>query len=160
MEREAARDGGTWYNGPMSQKAHPTDRNDDAKAPAVPAGEQKKLLWIEDDSLISTILSEKFISSKFNLVHTTNGEEALKILEGLVPDAILIDLVLPGMDGFEVLEKIRQDDRLKAVPIVILSNLSGKGDIEKAYRLGAQKFILKAVTSLDQIVQEVRELLQ
>jgi putative two-component system response regulator len=144
----------------MSPDTRSAGKKDDAKTPAASAGGPKKLLWIEDDSLISTILSEKFISSKFNLVHTTNGEEALKILEGIIiPDVILIDLVLPGMSGFEVLEKIRGDDRLKAVPIVVLSNLSSKGDIEKAYKLGAQKFILKAVTSLDQIVQEVRELL-
>ncbi len=116
---------------------------------------QKTLLWVEDDKLIGTILEKKFTSSGFNLLHAKNGDEALVMLKDTVPNAIVLDLLLPGMNGFDILQKIRADERLKDVPAMILSNLSKPSDIEKGKMLGAKKFLVKAATSLDQIVAEV-----
>lgn len=122
--------------------------------------DRKKILWVEDDKLIGTILGKKLVSSGFDLTHTKNGEETLRELEDLVPDIIIVDLLLPGMSGFEILEKIKGRDRLKSVPVMVLSNLSKPSDIEKAKALGVQKFLVKAASSLDQIVAEVRNLLK
>lgn len=119
-------------------------------------GKKKKLLWVEDDKLIGTILAKKFIASNFELFHAKNGEEALEILKTTLPDVIAVDLILPGMSGFEILQSINADDRLKKIPKMVLSNLSKPSDIEKAHALGAAKFLVKAATSLDQIVAEVR----
>src|SRR3989338_10388959 len=119
---------------------------------------KKKILWVEDDKLIGTILSKKFTSSGFELFHAKNGEEALDILKTVVPDAIVLDLLLPGMSGFDILQKIRADEHLKNTPVIILSNLSKPSDIEKAKILGARKFLIKAASSLDQIVAEVKEI--
>lgn len=118
----------------------------------------KKLLWVEDDKLIGSILGKKLLSSGFNLMHAKNGEEALKDLETFIPDAMMIDLLLPGMTGFDILQKVRANPKYNSVPIMILSNLSKPGDINRAKVLGAQKFLVKATASLDQIVAEVRSL--
>lgn len=121
---------------------------------------QKKILWVEDDKLIGTILSKKLTTSGFNLTHTKNGEEALESLKSVIPDGIVLDLVLPGMSGFDILQQMKKDTALAKVPVMILSNLSKQSDIERAKSLGAQKFLVKASVSLDEIVKEVRELVK
>lgn len=122
--------------------------------------DKKVVLWVEDDKLIGTILGKKLTSSGFDLIHTKNGEETLRELENVVPDVVILDLLLPGMSGFEILEKIRDRENLKTVPVMILSNLSKPSDIERAKALGAQKLLVKATSSLDQIVAEVRNLMK
>ncbi len=117
---------------------------------------KKKLLWVEDDKLIGTILAKKLIASGFDLSHAKNGEEALSSLKQKIPDVVVLDLLLPGMSGFDILQQIRMDEKLKNVPVIILSNLSKPSDIDKAKMLGAQKFLVKAATSLDQIVSEIK----
>lgn len=119
---------------------------------------KKNLLWIEDDKLIGTILAKKLIASGFDLVHVSDGESAMNSLMTKKPDVIIIDLILPGMNGFEILEKIRADESLKTIPTMVLSNLSKVSDIDKAKALGVKKFLVKASTSLDQVVVEIKEL--
>ncbi len=130
--------------------------------PALPKNElsqdAKKILWVEDDKLIGNILGKKMVSSGFDLVHAKDGEEAMKSLEQFMPDAIMIDLLLPGMSGFDILKQIRDNPKFKDVPVMILSNLSKPSDLNRAKVLGAQKFLVKATASLDQIVSEVRDL--
>lgn len=121
-------------------------------------GKEKKILWVEDDKLIGNILGKKLLSSGFDVTHAKDGEEAVKDLEQIMPDAIMIDLLLPGMSGFDILQKVRNNPKFKDVPVMILSNLSKPSDIERAKILGAQKFLVKATASLDQIVMEVRNL--
>jgi DNA-binding response OmpR family regulator len=125
---------------------------------AVATGPRKKILWVEDDKLIGTILAKKLVASGFDLTHANNGEEALNSLNTMKPDAIVVDLLLPGMSGFDILQKIHDDVKMKGMPTMVLSNLSKPSDIEKARVLGARKFLVKAATSLDQIVAEVKEL--
>lgn len=154
----------------MALHANPTDILDkvnrqfghEASSASAPAKEdgtaKRKLLWVEDDKLIGTILAKKLISSGFDLFHAKNGEEALEALKSSIPDAIVVDLLLPGMSGFEILQKVQADERLKQIPSMVLSNLSKPSDIEKAKLLGAKKFLVKAATSLDQIVEEIKGL--
>lgn len=120
--------------------------------------QKKKILWIEDDKLIGTILAKKLTSSGFDLVHVRDGESALNSLHSRIPDVVIVDLILPGMNGFEIIESIKKDDNLKNIPIMVLSNLSKVSDIDKAKSLGAKKFLVKASTSLDQAVMEIRDL--
>ncbi len=119
---------------------------------------KKKIIWVEDDKLIGTILAKKLVSSGFELNHAKNGEEAMAMLASVTPDAIVLDLLLPGMSGFDILQKIAMDPNLKKIPTMILSNLSKPSDIERAKILGARKFVVKAAASLDQIVAEILEL--
>lgn len=118
----------------------------------------KSILWVEDDKLIGSVLSKKLASSGFLLFLAKNGQEGLDHLKSSVPDAVVLDLLLPGMSGFDVLQEIRRSEATANIPVMILSNLSKKSDIERAKVLGAQKFIVKAAVSLDQIVAEVRDL--
>jgi CheY-like chemotaxis protein len=123
---------------------------------AVSGENKKKVLWVEDDRLIGTILARKLVSSGFDLFHAKNSEEAAVALKQVIPDIIVLDLLLPGMSGFDILQQIRMDEGLKNIPVLILSNLSKPSDIEKAKLLGAQKFLVKAAASLDQIVTEIK----
>ncbi len=129
----------------------------DASTTVAP-GNKKKVLWVEDDKLIETILTKKLVASGFDLYHAKDGPEALKILSTMTPDGIVLDLLVPGMSGFEILQKIKNDGRLKNIPAMILSNLNKQSDIDRAKILGAEKFLVKAAASLDQIVEEVGDL--
>jgi len=129
-----------------------------------PAGQSKpakasKILWVEDDKFLSDILSKKFISLGYNLIKAGNGSEALKILETEIPDIIMLDIVMPDLNGFDVLQKLKSQDRFKSIPVIILSNLSSASDIEKSKKLGAVGFIVKAAVSLDEIVEQVQKVL-
>ncbi len=121
---------------------------------------RKKILWVEDDKLIGTILGKKIISSGFNLLHATNGEDALKAVKNFIPDAIIVDLMLPGMSGFDILQKIKSNSQLSKIPVMILSNLSKPSDIEKAKMMGVQRFFVKAALSLDQIIDEINNMIK
>lgn len=118
----------------------------------------KKVLWVEDDKFLGNILVKKFETSGHTVLKATNGEEAFSMLANEIPDVIVLDILLPGLSGFEVLQKIRMTDSLKKVPVIMLSNMNKPSDIEKAKTLGAQKFLVKAAVSLDQIVKEIEQL--
>ena len=132
------------------------------KAPAPADGKGKpagrKVLWVEDDKLLSAILSKKIEGSGHTLLKASNGEEALEILKTETPDVVVLDILLPGMTGFEILQKIRTDERFRKLPAMMLSNMSKPSDIETAKLLGVQRFIVKAAASLDEIIREIGNL--
>ncbi len=128
----------------------------DQKKPVVVPS--KKILWVEDDKFLSMILLKKFQSSGHTVLKATTAEEAFALLEKEVPDIIILDVLLPGMNGFDILQKIKMSDKSKNIPVIILSNLSKSADIEKARMLGAQKFLVKAAVSLEEIVSAVNTL--
>ncbi len=80
------------------------------------------------------------------------------MIQNTRPDVIVLDPLIPGMSGFDVLQKIKSVDSLKNVPVMILSNLNKQSDIDRAKLLGAQKFLVKAAASLDQIVLEIKNI--
>ena len=98
-------------------------------------------------------------AEKCVLFHASNGEEAVKIFETETPDVVLLDILLPGIDGFEILKKIRANEKTKNTPVIILSNLGQKTDLEKGKELGATKFLIKATVNLDEIVGEIKKTL-
>ncbi len=118
-----------------------------------------RILLVEDDDFLSELLSKKLKDKGSDVTHVTNGEAAFEHLEKEVPDLILLDIVLPQMDGYAILEGIRKDERFKNVPVVFLSNLGQKSDIEKGKSLGANKFLVKSALSLDQIIAGVKKVL-
>jgi CheY-like chemotaxis protein len=118
----------------------------------------KKILWVEDDKFLSNILVKKFETSGHTVLKATNGEEAFELIKDQVPDVIVLDILLPGLTGFEVLQKIRMMETMKQVPVIMLSNMNKSSDIDKAKVLGAQKFLVKAAVSLDQIIKEIEQM--
>jgi len=118
---------------------------------------KKKLLWLEDDALLGQILGKSLQATEFELIHVKDGVEAVKVLKEIVPDVVMVDLLVPGeIDGFGVLVEMNLDPRLKNVPKIVLSNLSNQADIDRARSLGANTFIVKAASSIDLIITEVR----
>ncbi len=120
----------------------------------------KKILWVEDDKLLGTILTKKIESSGYVLLKATNSHEALAFLQTEMPDLIMLDILLPGMNGFNILQQIKTNEKDRKIPVMILSNLNKQSDIEKAKLLGADKFIIKAAVSLGEIVEEIASLIK
>lgn len=119
-----------------------------------------KALIVEDDQLMATLLSEKFRKADFEVFLANDGETGLKILETELPDIILLDLILPGIGGLEVLTKIKNGTRTKDIPVIILSNLGSKEEIEKGMALGAETYLIKVNVLIDEVVTKVREILK
>ena len=117
-----------------------------------------KILWVEDDKFLSEILTKRFLSYGYNLLKASNGTEALAIAETETPDIIMLDIVMPDINGFDVLQKLKMEEKFKKTPVIMLSNLSSPSDIDKAKKLGAVGFIVKAAVSLDEIVAQVEKL--
>lgn len=119
----------------------------------------RKIMWVEDDSFLSDIIARKLASEKCILVHAKDGEAALPLVEAENPDVILLDILLPGMNGFEVLEKLKGNPKVKDIPVILLSNLGQESDKEKGRTLGANRFLVKATLTLDEIIGEIQEVL-
>jgi len=130
----------------------------DITAPA-PRLSKQKILWVEDDQFLSSILAVKLSHEGCTGFYAKDAEEALEILNREVPDVILLDLLLPGMSGFDLLKTIRENPRMAQVPLIVLSNLGQKEDIDKTKALGATKYLIKAEHDLDDIVNEVAKVL-
>lgn len=120
----------------------------------------KKIMWVEDDEFLSDIIARKFSAQGCSLVHTANGEEALPVLKKEHPDLVLLDILLPGIDGFEILRQIKSDSNTKEIPVILLSNLGQKADVDKGKELGAARFLIKATVTLDEIVEEIKTVLK
>ena len=117
------------------------------------------ILLVEDDTFLIDILVQKFQSDGYEVIHAGDGEAALEKAHENSPDLIFLDIILPGMNGFEVLKQLKEDEKIKDIPVAFLSNLGQKEDIEKGKRLGAVDFIVKANHSLEEIVDKAGDLL-
>lgn len=120
----------------------------------------KKILIIEDDPFLSEMYLTKFQESGFKVEIAVNGQEGIEKIIKTRPDLILLDIVLPKTDGFEVLKKVKGDKDLKKIPIVLLTNLGQKNEVEKGLALGADEYIIKAHFTPTAVVAKVKELLR
>jgi len=118
-----------------------------------------KILVVEDDNFLRDLLARKLGQENCQFLAAIDGENALKLVDDEKPSIILLDLILPGIDGFEVLSKIKQNPEVKDVPVVILSNLGQDSDIKKAKELGADDFLIKANFSIDEVITKIKELI-
>jgi len=118
------------------------------------------LLLIEDDPLLIDIYSTKFKEVGFKVEVADSGEKALVLLKKASPSVIVMDIVLPHVDGWELLVFAQKQKNLRHTKIVVLSNLGQKEEIEKGISLGATRYLIKAHYTPSQVVEEVKELLQ
>jgi len=118
-----------------------------------------KILIVEDDPMIAEIYQKKFSESDFDVLMAENGEKVLDILKKEAVELILLDLVMPGMDGFEVIANLRKGNYDQNIKIIVFSNLSQKEDKEKAMELGANGFIVKSDYTPNDLAKEVERLL-
>ncbi len=118
------------------------------------------VIVVEDETFLSKILSERLEDEGFKRVDVAgNGEEALQKIEANPPDIVLLDMILPKMNGFEVLHELKSNEVLSHIPVLVLSNLGQDQDIRQAQELGAADYIVKSNFSLQKVVNKIYELL-
>lgn len=125
-------------------------------------GQQKYvILLVEDDRFLRDLTLQKFTQEKnMNVITAVDGEQGVTLAEKHIPHIILLDAILPGIDGFEVLKRLRSKPQFARTVIVMLSNFGQREDMDKAMALGANQFLVKANYTLDEIVAEVKRLLE
>ena len=119
----------------------------------------KLILLVEDDSFLIDIYTTKFREAGFDVESVVDGAEALRKIKEKKPDLVVLDIVLPHQDGWEVIEKIKKEKKLKDIKIIILSNLGQRSEVEKGLRLGAVKYLIKAHYTPTQVLEEVEKVL-
>jgi len=117
-----------------------------------------KVLLVEDDSFLRDICQKKLIKEGFNVDMAVNGEEAVKKVDEFKPEIVLLDIILPAMDGFEVLKRIRShnDEAIKTMPVIMLTNLGQEEDVKKALELGASDYLVKAHFTTEEIAEKIK----
>jgi DNA-binding response OmpR family regulator len=132
---------------------HNRDMEDVPSVPIV-----KKVMVIEDDKFLSSLIKNRLEKDGFTVFQAFDGEEATNFLRQNRPDLIVMDLVMPKVNGFEVLQTISITPQLEGVPVVILSNLAQDSDIEKARELGAKEYFVKVKISIDDLLKKIKDL--
>jgi len=120
----------------------------------------KKILIIEDDKFLRELIGQKLLKEGYDIVEAVDGEKGIKSIKDEKPDLVLLDLILPGMDGFEVLTKIKKDAGIAQIPVIILSNLGQKDDIEKGLKMGAVDYLIKAHFTPGEIIDKIKVILK
>jgi len=120
----------------------------------------KKVLIVEDDALLSKVLSESFLIAKFQVAVVDNGLAVEEMVKTFAPDIILLDLIIPGIDGFAVLKQLKSESKTKNIPVVVISNLGDVGDIKSTKALGADEYFINSNTEMEKIVKYVKNKLK
>ncbi len=120
----------------------------------------KKILIVEDDKFLRELIAKKLLSENYQTIEAKNGEEGIKKITGEKPDLVLLDLILPGIDGFEVLKQAKENPQTAEIPVIVLSNLGQRDDVEKGLGLGAVDFLIKAHFTPREIIEKIKNVLK
>ncbi len=120
----------------------------------------KKILFIEDESALQKTFGEFLNQEGYEVISALDGEMGLELAQTKEPDLILLDLVLPKINGFDVLKKIKEDPEIKDIPVIVLTNLEGIGDVEKAIELGAKTYLVKAQHGPEEVLEKIKKVLE
>lgn len=120
----------------------------------------KKILFIEDESALQKTFGEILKQEGFEVISALDGETGLNLAKTQNPDLILLDLILPRMDGFEVLKELKKDEKTRDIPVIVLTNLEGIGDIDRAIQLGANTYLVKAQYTLEEVIGKIKKALE
>jgi len=119
----------------------------------------KKILLIEDEEIMVDLLQKKLTQEGYNVSVARNGEEGLKIVKELKPDLVLLDIIMPKIGGFEVMEGMAGDEELKNIPIIIISNSGQPVELDRAQKLGAKDWLVKTDFDpkevLDKVIKQI-----
>jgi DNA-binding response OmpR family regulator len=119
-----------------------------------------KILLIEDDPAIGGLTHKKLLSKGVQVSWAIDGEKGLKAIYDEKPDLILLDLILPNVDGFEILTKKQNDASIAKIPVIVLSNLYSEGDMDKCLKLGAIGYFVKAEVFLEEVIAKIETVLK
>ena len=120
----------------------------------------KKILVVEDEATLNKALTEYLQGEQFEVESVMDGEAAVKMALEKTPDLILLDIILPKKDGYQVLDELKADNKTKNIPVVLLTNLESQEDILKAFERGATTYLVKAEYKLEDIVKKIKEVLK
>ena len=119
-----------------------------------------KILFIEDEISLQTTLGGALKEVGFEIENAYDGEAGLKAAQTSKPDLILLDLILPKMDGFQVLKDLKSGSETKDIPVIVLTNLESADDVGKVIALGATTYLVKSNYELGDIVTKIKEVLK
>lgn len=119
----------------------------------------KKILFIEDEAILQETVGEFLRHKGFSVMKALDGDTGVRLAKQESPDLILLDLVLPKKEGFEVLKELKEDDETKEIPVVILTNLEGMKDLDRAMSFGATTYLIKTQYNLEEILGKIKEII-
>lgn len=119
-----------------------------------------KVLLIEDDEFLVEVYSTKLDLEGFKTIFATEGKRGLNLAKKEKPDVILLDILLPGMDGFAILKVLKKDKNTKDIPVILLTNLSQKEDIREGLALGAVDYLIKAHFMPSEVITKIKSILK
>ena len=120
----------------------------------------KNILIVEDDKFLRELIVRKLTQEGYNVSEAVEGEQGIKKIKEEKPDLVLLDLILPGIDGFEVLAKAKSDQSVSKIVIIILSNLGQKEDVDRGLAGGAADYLIKAHMTPGEIVEKIKSILK
>lgn len=120
----------------------------------------QKILVVEDEIFLSNVYKAKLEQAGYEVKIALDGEEAMKALEIFIPDAIILDLILPKIDGFETLKTIRKNKKWKEIPVLVVTNLGQKQDIDSATDLGITDYMIKTEITPNDVITKINQMLQ
>ncbi|MDP2594082.1 MAG: response regulator [bacterium] len=117
----------------------------------------KKILWAEDDDFLINLITRKLAKEEAVLITSRRGGEIVALAEKEAPDIIMLDILMPDLDGLEILSRLKANEKTKSIPVIMFSNLDDEAKTAECRKLGAASFFLKAKMDLDEIVSEVKK---
>jgi len=115
----------------------------------------KKILIVEDEEILTSLLGKKLTNEGYEVSIAKDGEEGLKVIQEIKPDLILLDIVMPKMGGFEVMAEMAKDEKLKKIPVIVISNSGQPVEIDRAQELGAKDWLVKAEFDPQEVIDKV-----
>lgn len=124
--------------------------------------EKKKILLVEDDAFLQELAAKKIADAGYDIEAASTGEEGMEKLKDLKPDLVILDIMLPGIGGFDILKKIKnsEDESISNIPVIMFSNLGEEEEVEKAKKLGAVDYLVKAHFTPDAIIKKIHNYLR
>jgi CheY-like chemotaxis protein len=119
----------------------------------------KSVIFAEDDQFLGDLIAKKLTAEGYTVTLAVNGEDALNKIKSAKPDLVLLDLLLPAINGFDVLAQLKSDPVTKGIPVIVLSNTDQKADIDRVMNLGAGDFMNKSQFTAEEIVEKIKEFL-
>ncbi len=125
----------------------------------IQTGKAIKIMLIEDDTFLSSMYAEKLSSENFLVVTAMDGQEALEKIKREIPDVVLLDIMIPKVNGFEVLKRIKTDAATAAIPVILLTNLSQENEVKQGLDLGASDYLVKAHFTPTEVIGKIKKVL-
>jgi len=122
--------------------------------------EKKKILIVEDEATLQRALSEFLALENFEVVNALDGESGVEMAKKARPDLILLDIILPKKDGYEVIDDLRAEKETKDIPIILLTNLETSENITKAFEKGIKTYLVKSDYKLEEVVKKIKDALK